>query len=132
MSTIVNLETVCAECGMKLVSWASGKEQVAICENLINKALGILVENGFYAMGVYLTSRKDKEKDGAKHILRELMTMLSENPVKLMKSGFAGKVEADLDVIREVTENLPRLMLARRLAENALTFGRYHCKAIKN
>ena len=131
MSAIVNLETICAECGMKLVSWARGEEQVAICENLINKALGILVENGFYAMGVYLTSRKDKEKDGAKHILRELMTMLFENPVKLMKSGFADKVDVDLEAIREVTKDLPRLMLARRLAENALTFGRYHCKAIK-
>ena len=126
MSKMINLEPLCAEYGMKLVD----VNRVNDCKNVINKGLGILVENGFYALAVFLLSCK--EKDYGKEVLRILMEMLCDERIGLMKSHFSNIVESDLGAIREVTEDLPRLMLARRLAENALTFGRYHCKAIKD
>ncbi len=130
MNRIVNLEPLCAEYGMNLVD-ARERTQTALtdCENVINKALGILVENGFYAMSVFLLSCN--KPDYGKEVLRTLMDMLCDPRAALLPGGFVGNVQADLDRLRKVTEDLPRLMTARRLAENALTFGRYHCKALR-
>ena len=88
------------------------------------------MENGFYSLAVFLLSCNKKEY--GKDVLRILMEMLCDERIGLMNARFAGDVQQDLGAIRDVTEDLPRLMLARRLAENALTFGRYHCKAIKD
>ena len=131
MSKMINLEPLCAEYGMKLVEVRRVSNTAKTdCENVINKGLGILVENGFYALAVFLLSYN--KKDYGKDVLRILMEMLCDERIGLMNARFAGDVQQDLAAIREVTEELPRLMLARRLAENALTFGRYHCKAIKD
>ena len=37
-----------------------------------------------------------------------------------------------LDAMRGVTEQLETLFMARRVLEGALTFARYHCKALKS
>ena len=131
MSKMINLEPLCAEYGMKLVDVRRVSNTAKTdCENVINKGLGILVENGFYALAVFLLYRNKTEY--GKDVLRILMEMLCDGRIGLMDSGFSEEVENNLGAIRGVTEDLPRLMLARRLAENALTFGRYHCKAIKD
>ncbi len=131
MSRIVNLEPLCAEYGMKLVDTrrqTNPETAVTDCENVINKALGILVENGFYAMSVFLLSCN--KPDYGREVLRTLMDMLCDPRAALLSGGLVDDVQTSLALLRNLTEDLPRLMLARRLGENALIFGRYHCKAL--
>lgn len=122
---MVNLEPVCAKWGMTIVS-SSGSTKTTDKENVINKALGVLAENGFYAMYVFLLSCSQKEYGRA--VFNTLLDMLRCNELGLLGSG---KKDVDaLPDLRAITENLPKLILARRVTDQALTFARYHCKAI--
>ena len=123
-----NLEPLCAEYGMRFVD--CDNIDVEKKENVINKALGVLVENGFYAMSVFLLSINQKEqKEYGKKVFDKLMDMLMDERLSLTGSKSRG-TEALKD-IREITENLTDLILARKVTEQALTFARYHCKAVK-
>ncbi|MCQ2445012.1 MAG: hypothetical protein MJ061_05965 [Mailhella sp.] len=124
MSVRLNLEPLCAEYGMKLVDCESSTK-LTDKENVINRALGVLAENGFYAMSVYLLSCSQKEY--GPRVFDTVMDLLRDETLALTASR-RNRVEA-LDDIRKITESLPRLVLARRVTEQALTFARYHCKA---
>lgn len=132
---LVNLEPLCARYGMYLVGLEQfSKQDIKLTdrENVITKALGVLVENGIYAMTVFLmTSNKPKYDE---FVLRGLAALLADKDAALLPDkkweNKDGLLEL-LDAMRSLTEDLPRLLLARRMLEGALTFARYHCKALK-
>ena len=128
MAGCINLEALAAEYGMKFVECLpEGPElKVPDKENIINKALGVLTENGFYAMSVFLLSA-NRSKDFAARVFDCLVDMLCDKRLSLTSTKTRG-IDA-LEEIRLITESLPRLILARKVAEQALTFARYHCKA---
>lgn len=128
MTACINLEPLAAEYGMKFVECLPEGPglKVADKENIINKALGVLTENGFYAMSVFLLSA-NRSKDYADCVFDHLVDMLYDERLSLTNTKKRG-IDA-LEEIRLITENLPRLILARKVAEQALTFARYHCKA---
>ncbi len=129
MGNMINLEPLCAQYGMEIVDkYRDSSGDITNCENIINKSLGILIENGFYAMHVFLLSCKPS-KIGF-DINEVLLKFLASKQLHLVPSGKKG-VEALKD-IRKITENLPQLILARRLTEQVLTFARYHCKALSS
>ena len=126
MSSVINLEPLCAKYGMEIVDLHKN-EYSTDKENVINKALGVLVENGFYAMYVFLLSCKCKPKTYAQEVFDVLQNLLLDKDLHLIstkKKGVNG-----LKDIREITKNLPKLILARKVTEQTLTFARYHCKA---
>lgn len=126
---VVNLESVCARYGMVLAD--SGQDKLTDKENIVTKALGVLVQNGIYAMTVFLMTC-NKPKYG-EVVLRTLAALLSNKGVDLLPDrqwqDRNGLVEL-LQAMRGITEDLPRLLLARKVLEGALTFARYHCKAL--
>lgn len=132
---LVNLEPICARHGMYLVGEDIPEVKaikLADRENVITRALGVLVENGIYAMTVFLMSSNKPKYD--EFVLRGLAALLADKDVALLpdrgwkeKSGLRELLEA----MRGITEDLPRLLLARKIMEGALTFARYHCKALK-
>ena len=126
---VVNLESVCARYGMVLAD--SGQDKLTDKENIVTKALGVLVQNGIYAMTVFLMTC-NKPKYG-EVVLRTLAALLSNQGVDLLPDrqwqDRNGLVEL-LQAMRGITEDLPRLLLARKVLEGALTFARYHCKAL--
>ena len=132
---LVNLEPLCARHGMYLVGLEKfSKQDIKLTdrENVITKALSVLVENGIYAMTVFLmTSNKPKYDE---FVLRGLAALLADKDAALLPDkkweNKDGLLEL-LDAMRSLTEDLPRLLLARRILEGALTFARYHCKALK-
>lgn len=128
MAACINLEALAAEYGMKFVECLPEDQgfEVTDKENIINKALGVLSENGFYAMSVFLLSA-NRSKDYAGCVFDHLVDMLCDERLSLTSTKKRG-IDA-LEEIRLITENLPRLILARKVAEQALTFARYHCKA---
>ena len=128
MAGCINLEPLCAEYGMYFVECLpeTPKLKLSDKENVINKALGVLAENGFYAMGVFLLSA-NRSKDYAASVFDMVMALLNDPKLALTSSQNRG-TDALVD-IREITEDLPKLVLARKVTEQALTFARYHCKA---
>ncbi len=132
MSTVFNLEPLCADYGMRLMMYGADFDDY---ENVINKSLGILVENGLYAMSVFLLSC-NKPHYG-QHVLRTLNDMCSDEnmPVRLLPKAPGNKAyddaHAQLSAMRSLTASLDTLILTRKMVEQALTFGRYHCKALK-
>ena len=116
MAGCINLEPLCAEYGMYFVDCLpeSPKLKLTDKENVINKALGVLAENGFYAMGVFLLSA-NRSKDYAASVFDMVMALLNDPKLALTSS--------------QNREDLPKLVLARKVTEQALTFARYHCKA---
>ena len=143
---IVNLEPLCASYGMKIVDEYPAATPIKTTdrENVITKALGVLVEKGIFAMTVFLMT--DKQKDYGKHVLVTLATMLADDRLKLLPKNWMQNNELPpdwqrrtkgddllplLEGMRKITEELPRLLLARKVLEETLTFARYHCKAVR-
>lgn len=130
MGTCINLEPLCAEYGMKMVQRGEtiNDTKHTDWENVINRALGVLAENGFYAMNVYLLSisKTNLNKYGLE-VYDVLLSLLGDKRLGLITPGKKGI--AALADIRCITEDLPKLVLARRVTEQSLTFARYHCKA---
>ena len=124
MNKIINLETLCAYFADKIVNCYNCS--IEDKENLINKALGVLVENGFYAMNIFLLSAKSVEY--GKKVFDEIQNLLIHEDIHLIKNK-KSSLEG-LENIREITKNLPDLILARKVVEQTLTFARYHCKAM--
>lgn len=129
MNGLCNLEPLCAEYGMRLVQNDSTSFEDR--ENVVNKALGVLVENGLYAMSVFLLSCQKKQAPFALHVLKELLALCADSRVGLLSQTSPKAVPDQLEAMRSITNDLPKLILARKLLEAALTFGRYHCKALK-
>ena len=128
MEQIVNLEPICAKYGRKIII-KDNKIKIKDQENIINKALGVLAENGLYAMAVFLLSCHKKEY-GKKVLTDFLYELWSNNKIQLIdKKNFQNDPAELLTAVRKITESLPKLILARKVTEQALIFARYHAKA---
>ena len=130
-----NLEPVCARYGMDLVTlYKDEKTGLDDRENIVTKALDVLVENGVYAMTVFLLTCNKKEF--GMHVLTRLISLLTDDKVHLISKKDvppgAGRESmlARLTAMRRLTEDMETLFMARRVLEGALTFARYHCKAL--
>lgn len=118
--TLTNLDSLCAEYGNAIVKNTTEPKQVKELENLITKSLGVLQENGVYAYFLYLAYRK------ANPIKEQSLALLCHNKIELINS-IDGKDH--FDKIRELTEDLDKLLFARQLLDQMLIYARYHAKA---
>jgi len=103
-------------------------------ENMINKSLMVLAEQGVCAFALFLASRKRNPQDtvprdaihaAMRHLLSaaklgDLKTQLNVEDYKTLTHVQAG--ETDLAALQ-------RLLLTKQLMETALTYGRYQAKA---
>ena len=118
----LNLDQLAAQYAQKIV--ADGGAEI---ENLITKTLGVLQEQGVYAMLLFLFSRTSNEKQLAQKSRPYLYALLKELPAFAEselddKNGlkfFADTVCADLDT----------LLLVKELYEQTLIYARYGAKA---
>ena len=124
---MVNLEPICARYGHRMIE---GENSISLSdqENTIRNALGVLVENGLYAMGIFLLSCKKKEY-GKKILTTHLADLWKEPGLNLMPENTSATPADVLTGVQAITEDLPTLILARKVTEQALTFARYHAKA---
>lgn len=142
--TVQNLDAACAELGAKLgASGTNAKET----ENSITKALGVLEEQGVYAMFLYLFAREGaKFAEGLLGFLEAWCELkdgkqLHDSWVKAKSSrerNNAAKNPSD-DARRAIfgalarlsggENGLDKLLFARDLLHRALVYARYHAKA---
>ena len=125
---MINLEPLCAKYGHRMIRPSGIK--ISEQENVITKALGVLTENGIYAMCINLLSC-NKKKYGKSILIEDLQALWRENQLNLIhgRQPVTNNPAVLLEQVRNIAENLPHLILAKRVTEQALTFARYHAKA---
>jgi hypothetical protein len=138
MNTTLNIDQLAARHAQKMLAYTDDKKTIDILNRLVTKTLGVLQEQGVYAMMLFLFSRTGDEKKNAPIIRRELIEMLTKLPVfssttiPNSESNDAGK--ADREVLEfyssdNVIGDLDTLFLVRDLYEQTLIYARYGAKA---
>ncbi|HEX9926567.1 MAG TPA: hypothetical protein VGD99_28230 [Anaerolineae bacterium] len=136
MMTRLNLDQKSAQYAQEIVKAGTSAKEPKAVENLITKTLGILQEQGVYAMMLFLFSRSSDENSIAEKIRPPLYKLLSELPtfsqneqLKALQNGQT-KAAPTLDFYsNQVCESLDTLLLVRDLYEQTLIYARYGAKA---
>ncbi len=104
-------------------------------ENIITKSLAVLAEQGLYAFGLFLATRKVKEQIFAQRIDRKTRELLrvadldgAEQTATSTMPDFYRSITAPRPD-ESATDALRRILLAKQLLEKTLTYGRYAAKA---
>ena len=90
-------------------------------ERIINKSLGILIENGLFAYAIWLES---ENKDPHKVIIVSSLKILSDTNLVSNQDNLR-------DVMFEIAKSLHKTLLARQLLERMLVYARYRAKALQ-
>jgi len=114
--TVRNLDAVCAALGRKLGTSGDKPKDTA---NSITKALGVLEEQGVYALFLYLHARENGK------FSEDLMNFL-RNDMQLIQGE---KKDEPFGALEELAKNLDDLLFARELLHQVLVYARYHAKA---
>jgi hypothetical protein len=117
--TAPNLDFICAEYGRRI------GENKEVEEPLLNKAIGVLQENGVYALMLYLSSRGSTEKASAENIRKNLIELWYDERLAIC----TGKRLDQFSTAQQLAQNLDKLLLVKSLSEQTLIYGRYHAKA---
>jgi len=124
---MLNLDYRCMEYGQKI-----GKISDSKLENNLRKALGVLQEDGVYAMFLWL------EKN-ASDIRKELVEFFNKEDkktkVKLINyfldsnKSFSQNFDEFCRNLQEVAINIDKLLFMKKLLERTLTYALYHAKS---
>lgn len=112
-----NLDYLAAKYAQALVEALSAKAKDL--ENSLTKTLGVLQENGVYACFLFSLAR---EKDASKVVIPQMRELLNA-------LGVENSTPDDLKYAQGLTEDLPRLLLAKEALEQMLIYARYGAKA---
>lgn len=136
----LNLDKMAAEQAQNLVQEAQGVREaskpVDTLERLVNKALGVLQEQGLYALMLFLFSRSGDEEKVAPVIRKALYEALKALPglggrEKIQRlNRDSGAEEVLRTYTEEVLGDLDTLLLVRDLYEQILIYARYGAKAV--
>ncbi len=138
MTTWTNLDKIAASCSQAIVKNAEqGGTKASDLENRITNSLGVLQENGVYAMTLFLLSRSDKERKVTRDvILKHLIDVLFQEEIrKILPSDISqpdpAKPASVLPFVSDqICDDLDRLLLVKSLYEQVLIYARYGAKAL--
>lgn len=131
----INLDQRAAHYAQEMVSQAVQVKDAKAAENLITKTLGVLQEQGVYAMILFLFSRSGDECKIAPTLREPLYLLTKELPPYQNNGGLAefdGETEAKNVLAfyeQSVCGNLDNLLLVKELYEQTLIYARYGAKA---
>ena len=121
-----NLDFLCMQAAQAMTAGAGEK---GAKENLATKALSVLLENGPYGMILYLEVQK-KEQTIARAYRDQLLALAGHavvNPMPPNKADFPKVTEW----LQKAAASLDTYLFVKRLWQQALTYARYHAKAIE-
>ncbi len=129
MMTAENLDSKLNRLGYEIYEKIKIEKNKNIRKNLANhvdKALGVLTNDGVYAYYVFCLS-KNKENDNK---YTEIFITI---PINLLKEFLPSKYRQynnEEDFFQELSKNLHDLLFFRELLEKALIYARYHLKTL--
>lgn len=136
MTTTLNLDQKAACYAQEMVkNSVLKKEEAKAAENLITKTLGVLQEQGVYAMLLFLFSRSGEEAKIAPKLRGSLYRLLRQLPRYQGDQDLAGFDEATKSGVvlpfytNHVCDELDTLLLVKELYEQTLIYARYGAKA---
>lgn len=113
-----NLDFFCIECGQRMPRDKGS-------ENIIRKALGVLKEDGVYAMFLWLETKDNKIKT-------ELIPLLNKPPIKKHLLNDPDKFPDDfkglIEKLRNIAEDIDKLLFLKKILERTLIYALYHSK----
>jgi len=116
---MTNLDYYCMKYGQKIGSMGD--------ENSLRKALGVLKEDGVYAMFLWL-----EDKDKGKIRKQGLLPLLNEGNIKIMfidrKDNFPDTFEGLCSKIKDIAKDIDKVLLLKKILERTLTYALYHAK----
>ncbi|NLJ48590.1 MAG: hypothetical protein GX428_03255 [Candidatus Atribacteria bacterium] len=107
------------------------KSQISNLENILRKALGVLQEDGVYAMFLWL---EDKDKEARNKIIELLNSdkikkyFFDNNSTKQFSENFSEFCKE----LQNVAEDIDKLFFMKKILERTLTYALYHAKVGKN
>jgi uncharacterized linocin/CFP29 family protein len=122
-----NLDKKCFSCSLEIVKAlnnvkeAERKKKAKELFNFITKSLGILQEDGVFAFYVYLKSEKDEKSC--------TINVIEKETVNLLKESINDQLNASLEKIQLLAEDINTLLLAKSLIEKTLIYARYQVKS---
>ncbi|MEJ5241799.1 MAG: hypothetical protein WHS87_11430 [Anaerolineales bacterium] len=127
-SNLPNLDALAARTAQNIVQQVTDAKNLDI---LATKTLGVLQENGPYAMTLFLASRsRDIEKKIAQVIEKELFDQALLTVLFGSDISFPDGKEARLKFLAEqIAPDLDRLLLLKQVWEQTLIYVRYGAKA---
>lgn len=135
----LNLDKLAAKYSQKMVEEASKvpgvNKPIDALERLATKTLGVLQEQGIYAMLLFLASRSSDEEEIAPKICEQLFALLGELPGLEEKEGrprAGDECKQALPFYSDhILDDLDTLLLVRDLYEQTLIYARFGAKAAK-
>ncbi|WP_205665667.1 hypothetical protein [Anoxybacter fermentans] len=123
---MTNLDYYCMKYGQKIGSMGDEKKVKEILNN-IRKALGVLKEDGIYAMFLWL-----EDKDKGKIRKQGLLPLLNDGNIKTMfidkKDNFSETFEGLCSTIKDIAKDIDKVLLLKKILERTLTYALYHAK----
>lgn len=118
-----NLDYFCIDIGQAIFSEASCKPDV---ENIARKALGVLQEDGVYAMFLWLEYK-------GKNINEKLIDLLNKPEIKKRLLNNSENFPDDnfnkfCEKLKTVAEDIDKLLFLKKILERTLTYALYHAK----
>jgi len=115
-------ENIDLQCSLKAAEIVKGAKNQGDWEDLVNRASATLALHGPYAFFLYLEAKKGDEA-------RKLKTVA----YGLLKEQFSIKADrVELPTVAaEFSNDLPKLLLARKLLSQTLVYLKYHVKTLE-
>lgn len=135
MNAVFNMDQLAAQSSQKIIS-RTKKENKSIdtLNRLVTKTLGVLQEQGVYAMMLFLLSRTSEEAEISILIRNEFIIMLKNLP-EFSKETITDKNNTDkiLEFYSsdDVTGDIDTLFLLRDLYEQTMIYTRFGAKAMR-
>lgn len=127
----INLDKIVAEVGFKLAENFKDKDDVKKFENVVTKALSVLVEDGLFAFAVWLKSREDMIKYSEK-IINACLELLKNRLQIITTEITTENSEVFIDIIsNNISESLEKTLFVKQLLERMLIYARYRAKAFQ-
>jgi len=131
---MINLDYICMKYGSEIAASEGGKSDK---EKLINNTLGVLQQNGPYAMFLYLEGHKKSEIAEAckgkllKMFQKENMlgnSIKTDKPVPAENTNFS-----DITTwLQDISSDIDKLLFFKQICQQTLLYARYHIKALKD
>lgn len=119
---MINLDYLCVKYGQQL--WKT--ERIQDPENFLRKALGVLKEDGVYAMFLWLECKKCGE------IREKLTNLVNEEEIRRHLLNESDKFPTDFEQFCEnlgsVATDTNKLLFLKKILERTLIYGLYHAK----